>query len=83
LKQYDQAIQSYQMVLNKDENYTEALYQMGLVKMAQSDFTSAKQYLEKALSWIKKGKKMGEPYFERFDEVFEWQILEALDKLKQ
>lgn len=83
LKQYDQAIQSYQMVLNKDENYTEALYQMGLVKMAQSDFTSAKQYLEKALYWIKKGKKMGEPYFERFDEVFEWQILEALDKLKQ
>lgn len=83
LKQYDQAIQSYQMVLNKDENYTEALYQMGLVKMAQSDFPSAKQYLEKALHWIKKGKKMGEPYFERFDEVFEWQILEALDKIKQ
>ena len=32
---------------------------------------------------IKKGKKMGEPYFERFDEVFEWQIIEALDKIKK
>jgi hypothetical protein len=29
----------------------------------------------------KKGEKMGEPYFERFDEVFEWQISKALDKL--
>lgn len=43
----------------------------------------AKKYFEKALYWVKKGKKMGEPYFERFDEVFEWQIIEALDKIKK
>jgi len=71
------------LVLHKDENFTEVLYQNGLVHLAMNEKTVAKRYFEKALYWVKKGKKMGEPYFERFDEVFEWQIIEALDKIKK
>lgn len=32
---------------------------------------------------FKKGKKMGEPYFERLDEVFEWQIIKAFGKIEK
>jgi tetratricopeptide (TPR) repeat protein len=81
LKKYQEALQSYNAVLKKDENYTEALYQVGMVYKAIGENDKAKSYLEKALYWVKKGKKMGEPYFERFDEVFEYQINDALAKL--
>ena len=79
LANYDQALKNYQVVLDKDENFTEALYQSGLIYLALDDKVAAKKYLEKTLYWVKKGKKMGEPYFERFDEVFEWQVLAALE----
>ena len=68
-------------VLYRDENFSEALYQIGLVYLAMNEKMKAKTYLEKAHYWVKKGKKMGEPYFERFDEVFEWQIQDALAML--
>lgn len=82
LGQYDKAIESYQSVLKASANYTEALYQLGLVYTALNDQARAKEYLTKALDLVRKGLKMGEPYFERFDEVFEYQIVEALEKLK-
>lgn len=81
LKKYQEALQSYEAVLKKDENYTEALYQVALVYKQLGEKVKAKSYLEKALFWVKKGKKMGEPYFERFDEVFEYQINETLSTL--
>jgi tetratricopeptide (TPR) repeat protein len=80
---YDLALKNYDLVLHKDENFTEAIFQSGLVHLAMNEKTVAKRYFEKALYWVKKGKKMGEPYFERFDEVFEWQIIEAQDKIKK
>jgi len=83
LGEYDAALKNYSLVLNKDENFTEALYQSGLVHLARNEKTKAKTYFEKSLYWVKKGKKMGEPYFERFDEVFEWQIIEVLDKIEK
>lgn len=81
LHQYENALASYQQVLALDANFTEALYQVGLIYIAQDKKELAKSYLDKALFWIKKKKKMGEPYFERFDEVFEWQISAALKLL--
>jgi len=80
---YDLALKNYDLVLHKDENFTEALYQKGLVYWAKNKKDLAKSHLDEALYWVKKGKKMGEPYFERFDEVFEWQIIEVLDKIKK
>jgi tetratricopeptide (TPR) repeat protein len=81
LQNYPAALASYYQVLYRDENFSEALYQIGLVYLAMNEKMKAKTYLEKAHYWVKKGKKMGEPYFERFDEVFEWQIQDALAML--
>ncbi len=81
-KDYYKALQSYQKVLDLDKNFTEALYQSGLIFLAQDQKEKAKEYLEKAHFWLKKGKKMGEPYFERFDEVFLYQVEDALSQTR-
>jgi tetratricopeptide (TPR) repeat protein len=81
-KNYQKALKSYQTVLDTDQNYTEALYQIGLIYQSQGDKIKSRIYLERAMNLVKSGHKMGEPYFERFDEVFEWQIEEALDGIK-
>ncbi|MBK9736177.1 MAG: hypothetical protein IPO92_14945 [Saprospiraceae bacterium] len=54
---------------------------MGKIYLTLGQTSKAKSHLETALIWMKKSKKMGEPYFERFDEVFEYQITNALDSL--
>jgi tetratricopeptide (TPR) repeat protein len=81
LKNYRDALYNYQKVLAKDKDYTEALYQIGMVDLDIGEHKNAKENLNHALKLIKKGKKMGEPYFERFDEVFEYQIIDALEKV--
>lgn len=81
LKNYDKALACYKQVFQRDENFTEALFQIGLIYIELKENDKAKAYLDRAAHWIKKGKKMGEPYFERFDEVFEWQIQEAMNAL--
>ncbi|MFZ1457804.1 MAG: tetratricopeptide repeat protein, partial [Saprospiraceae bacterium] len=78
LNDFSNALKSYELVLQLDPNYTEALYQVGLIYKSKGNNILALQYLTKAKDWLKKGKKMGEPYFERFDEVFEYQIDEAI-----
>ncbi len=81
LKEYEKAINDYNMVLNLDKNYTEAHYQLGKIYLTLNQKANAKNHLDIAMLWLKKGKKMGEPYFERFDEVFEYQVSEALSQL--
>ncbi len=78
LNDFSNALKSYGLVLQLDPNYTEALYQVGLIYKSKGENALALQNLTKAKEWLKKGKKMGEPYFERFDEVFEYQIDEAI-----
>jgi tetratricopeptide (TPR) repeat protein len=75
------AINQYQKVLDIDPKYTEALYQTAMVYLALEEKEKAKEYLHEAHKWFLKGQKMGEPYFERFDELFLYQIEEQLAKL--
>ncbi len=81
LNEFDKAIESYERVLALDAQYTEALYQLGLIYLELEKPIQAKKYLEAALMSFKKGYKMQEPYFERFDEVFLYQIENALIQL--
>ena len=78
LNDFSNGLKSYGLILELDPNYTEALYQVGLIYKSKGENALALQNLTKAKEWLKKGKKMGEPYFERFDEVFEYQIDEAI-----
>jgi tetratricopeptide (TPR) repeat protein len=71
LSLYDKALSCYELVLGQDKNYTEALFQIGLIYKMTNQKEKSDQYFEKAIYWLKKGKKMGEPYFERFDEAFQ------------
>jgi OmpA-OmpF porin, OOP family len=68
--QYTQAIGLLNQAIEKDKNFFEAYYRLGIVYMSQKDFTSANQYLEKGLSLTTDPKKqkvfwydLGESYF--------------------
>jgi tetratricopeptide (TPR) repeat protein len=78
LENYEMAIKYYTEQLAVYEEFTEAHYQLGKVYLLIGDKEKATFQLEKSLELLNKGYKMGEPYFERFDEVFEYQIEEAL-----
>jgi tetratricopeptide (TPR) repeat protein len=80
-KNYEQALDHYQIVLKFAPKYSEAHYQIGLLNIAKDNKVEAKKYLIQARELLLKGQKMGEPYFERFDELFLYQIDDQLAKL--
>src|SRR5688572_12487989 len=68
--QFTQAIALLNEAIDKDKNFFEAYYRLGIVYMSQKDFTTANQYLEKGLSLTSDPKKqkvfwydLGESYF--------------------
>lgn len=68
--QFTQAIGLLNQAIEKDKNFFEAYYRLGIVYMSQKDFTTANQYLEKGLSLTSDPKKqkifwydLGESYF--------------------
>lgn len=81
LEDYKTAIRYYTEQLAVYDQFTEAHYQLGKVYHIIGENEKAKKHLKKSLALINKGYKMGEPYFERFDEVFLHQIEDALQQL--
>ena len=70
--QYSQAISLLTQAIDKDKNFVEAYYRLGIVYMSLNDYPMAIQYLEKGLSLtldIKKQKvfwfDLGESYFKQ------------------
>lgn len=68
--QFTQAIGLLNQAIERDKNFFEAYYRLGIVYMSQKDFTTANQYLEKGLSLTSDPKKqkvfwydLGESYF--------------------
>ncbi|HEY0743158.1 MAG TPA: OmpA family protein [Chryseosolibacter sp.] len=68
--QFTQAIGLLNQAIDKDKNFVEAYYRLGIVYMSQKDYVTANQYLEKGLSLTSDPKKqkvfwydLGESYF--------------------
>ena len=55
---------------------------MGKVYNLLDEEEKARPHLEKAQELLAKGFKMGEPYYEAFDEVFLYQVEEELAKAR-
>lgn len=81
LEDYQTAIKYYTEQIEVYEQFTEAHFQLGKVYHKIGEQEKAKTHLKKALKLYNQGYKMGEPYFERFDEVFLHQIEEAIAKI--
>lgn len=56
LNDFSNALKSYGLVLQLDPNYTEALYQVGLIYKSKGENALALQNLTKAKEWLKRGK---------------------------
>jgi len=68
--QFREALQLLQQAIEKDKNFVEAYYRIGLVYMTTKDFSKAAEYFEKGLSLTNDVKKqkvfwfdLGETYF--------------------
>src|SRR5688572_12989387 len=68
--QYTQAIAMLNEAIEKDKNFTEAYYRMGLVYMSLKDYPTAIQYFEKGVSLTTDPKKQKVFWFDLGDAYF-------------
>ena len=71
---FEKAMKHYNIVLNFDDEFSEAIFYKGLLLKEKGQKAAAKLLFEKAGQLLKEDKKMDEPYIERFDELFEWMV---------
>lgn len=85
MKQYDKAIKYYEKSLASVDRFPEAYYQLGLIYKELDNKIKADNHFKLAKENI--NYSMGEPYVERFDEVFSYMIEKEIEhssiKLKQ
>lgn len=82
MEDYETAILKYKELIKTDGRFTEAHFQLGRIYNILNRKDEAQNYLISALNLLDQGYKMGEPYIERFDEVFRYQIEEEMEKLE-
>lgn len=75
LNQKEEAVEYFSHLV-KNHPHGEAYYQLAQLYFKNGDYTLAKKYLDEAEEAIAKGFTFKEPYFERFDKVFQYQIEE-------
>lgn len=75
--------QKYFLHLIANHPHAEAAYQLALIHFHKKEFTQTKNYLGEAEKALTDGYSFKEPYFERFDKVFPYQIDELRDRLNQ
>jgi len=80
LGEYEKAKDIYKEQVTANARFTEAYFQLGKIYFLQEEKEKALQNLKTASNLLAEGNKMGEPYYEAFDEVFPYQIMEMLDK---
>ena len=83
LGEYEKAKKIYYSQIEANPEFTEAYFQLGKIYSELGETKNAKNHLQKASELLAEGNKMGEPYYEAFDEVFEYQIEEELQKLNE
>ncbi|GAA0743190.1 tetratricopeptide repeat protein [Gaetbulibacter jejuensis] len=79
MKGYDKAIEYYNKAIASVDKFPEAYYQLGLVYEIQGNKKKAFENFKLAELYV--NYKMGEPYIERFDEVFPYMIKKELINL--
>ena len=82
LGEYKKAEEIYLSQIAANPLFTEAYFQLGKNYSETGEFEKASKYLNQASELLVKGNKMGEPYYEAFDEVFAYQIEEELQKIR-
>lgn len=81
LGEFEKAEEIYQSQIAANPVFTEAYFQLGKNYSKTGKFIKATEYFNKASELLAEGNKMGEPYYEAFDEVFAYQIEEELQKI--
>ena len=64
----------YYLYLVKKHPHSEASFRLAVLYKKNGDLFLSKQYLDKAEVALKQGYTFKEPYFERFDKVFDHDI---------
>lgn len=83
LNRSDKAFETYESLLNDFPKFTEVHYYIGQLYIEQGKKEIAKKHFEEAKKLFSENYKVvQEPYIERFDEVFAYQVDEALESLK-
>jgi len=83
LEEYEKAKEIYYSQLEANPRFTEAYFQLGKIYSLLGENESARKNLITASVLLAEGNKMGEPYYEAFDEVFQYQIDEELEKINE
>lgn len=83
LGEFKKAEEIYQSQIAANPLFTEAYFQLGKNYSKTGEFKRATEYFNRASKLLSEGNKMGEPYYEAFDEVFEYQIEEELQKIAE
>lgn len=83
LEEYEKAKEIYYSQLEVNPRFTEAYFQLGKIYSLLGETERARKYLQAASELLEEGNKMGEPYYEAFDEVFQYQIDEELQKITE
>ncbi|HET8839656.1 MAG TPA: tetratricopeptide repeat protein, partial [Flavobacteriaceae bacterium] len=78
LKNYEKTIEIYNAQLVANDKLTEVHYQLGRIYNILGNKEKARKHLDTALTLLSEGYKMGEPYYEAFDEVFLYQIQDEM-----
>lgn len=80
---YKKAKDIYYSQIAANPKFTEAFFQLGKICSTLGETECALKNLETASALLAKGYKMGEPYYEAFDEVFQYQIEEELVRVAE
>ena len=81
LEQYEKALEIYHSQIAANPKLTEAYFQLGKTYSTLGKTEKALKNFNTASALLAEGHKMGEPYYEAFDEVFEYQIEEEITKI--
>jgi len=83
LGEYEKAKEIYYAQLEANPRFTEAYFQLGKINSSLGETERARKNFNSASELLEEGNKMGEPYYEVFDEVFQYQIEEELQKITE
>ena len=79
-KNNKQAEDYYKKAIKQSQFPVEANYYLGLLTLKNNKLQHGKKYLKQSLNFIKQGYKQQDIYIELFDEVYQVQVEEALNR---